>query len=113
MTDNAPQSRILVMTDRDDADGTVWRAVVLYADGSLAIQGYDTGPAVQRTFGTDEYEFVRELSTAETDQLGVLLDISGDADLLAVIEERFAGTSDLERFLAQHGPPGTLTAWNR
>ena len=106
-------SKILLMTDTEDEDGTTWRAVVLYADGCLAVQGFDTGPGVQRVYGADQHEFARDLSVAETNRVRDLLGVVDGDDLLAVIDQRFTDTSQFEKFLMTEGVPGTLIDSNR
>lgn len=106
-----PTSSILVLADTADDDGTMWRAIVLYADDCLAIQGYDTGAGVQRAHGADDYEFARELSPGETDRLRGLLGIGGGNDLLAALGKRFATAAEIEEFLVDRGIPGDFSAW--
>lgn len=108
-----PTSSILVMTDTEDDDGTMWRAVVLYSDGCLAIQGFDTGPGVQRAFGTDEYEFARDLSSTEVARFRSLLGIGEGDDLLGAIRERFGTTAELDEYLSDNGMPGSFGEWKR
>ncbi|HET8930126.1 MAG TPA: hypothetical protein VFN21_05655 [Acidimicrobiales bacterium] len=106
-------SRILVFTDTEVAEGTMWRAVVHYADGSLAIQGFDTGPGVQHDHGPTEFEFARELSPAETDRLGALLGMADGDDLLVELGRRFTTTAEFEDYLKNEGVSGTFTEWRR
>jgi hypothetical protein len=103
----------LVMTDKNDEDGSMWRAVHLTGDGELAIIGLDRGPGVQRAFGVDEYEFTRMLSLAETESLRQLLGVESGASLLAAIGARFEDTFDLENFVKEHGIPGQFANWMR
>ncbi len=106
-----PTSRILVLRDTEDDDGTMWRAVVHYADGCLAIQGFDTGPGVQRVHDADGHEFARDLSAAETGRLRELLGVVDGGDLLSAIEQRFTTTAELEEYLDDAGIAGTFAEW--
>jgi hypothetical protein len=108
--DLLPARQTLVMTSTHDEDGLVHRAVHLEPDGSLAIVGHDIGPGVERILGLEEYEFRRSLAPEQTEQLRDLLDARG-ADLLAVIEQRFANTAELERFIAEHDLSGSFWNW--
>lgn len=101
----------LVMARRTDADGSVWRAVHLTGDGRLVVEGHDLGPGVERILGCREYEFRRTLTATQSATLRDLLGLTGDADLLAAVERRFAATHELERFLVDHGIPGAF--WSR
>lgn len=94
-----------------DEDGTVWRAVRLYGDGSLAVLGHDIGPGVEEFFGCREYEFARTWSTAQTAALRRLLGLPRRGDLLAAVQGRFGSTDELSRFVEAHGITGTF--WNR
>jgi hypothetical protein len=106
-----PTSRILVLRDTEDDDGSVWRAVVHYADGCLAIQGFDTGAGVRRVHDADGHEFARDLSAAETARLRVLLGVAEGDDLLAAIAQRFTTTAELSEYLNEAGIPGTYAEW--
>lgn len=101
----------LVMQSDTDEDGTVWRAVRLYGDGSLAVLGHDIGPGVEEFFGCREYEFARTWSTAQTAALRRLLGLPRRGDLLAAVQGRFGSTDELSRFVEAHGITGTF--WNR
>jgi hypothetical protein len=102
-------STILVFTDTEVADGTTWRAVVLYADGCLSVQGFDTRPGAPGEPGGEQHEFARNLSPAETDRLRGLLGLADGDDLLAEIGRRFTTTAELEDYLQNEGVPGTFT----
>jgi len=105
-----PTEQRLVLTDVNDADGTMWRAVALTDDGGLAILGHDLGPAVE-VLGGSEYEFERRLCAAEVTTLRELLTVPPEGDLLAAIGDRFASTRDLEAFAKDHGIAGEF--WSR
>jgi hypothetical protein len=111
MNTEGESSKILVMRDTEDDDGTMWRAVVHYVDGCLAIQGFDTGPGVRRVHGDDGYEFARDLSAAETARLRGLLGVADGDDLLAAIGQRFTTTAELEEYLDDAGIAGTFAEW--
>lgn len=96
------------MTDLRDARGTMWRALHLYPDGGLAIEGHDLGAAVEEVFGYGEYEFERRLSPAETTRVRGLLGLAPGDDLLDALAGRFRTTRDVEDFLAGNGIAGDL-----
>jgi hypothetical protein len=100
----------LVMTEIRDADGLMRRSVHITADGRLQIEGHDLGAAVERTFGSREYEFERSLSAAETTRLAELLAVPVD-ELLPAIESAFDTTHVLEKYLEEHGIAGKF--WSR
>jgi hypothetical protein len=105
------QPRTVVLADVRDENGTVWRAVTLNEDGSLAISGHDLGRGVERFFGCGEYEFERLLSAPAVKALYELLTVPADADLLAAIADRFPSGSGLEAFVRDHGIESQF--WNR
>lgn len=107
------ESRVLVLQTTDDAGDTCWQAVVLYAEGSLSVQRYATGPAVRQRFGVDEYEQARDLSVAESDRVRVLLEVGDTEDLLAVIGERFGTTQAFGAFLDRAGIDGSESTMTR
>lgn len=109
--DKRVDRRRLVMTDVEDARGTMWRAVTLTDDGCLLIQGHDLGAGVEQIFESREYEFERRISAAEVLALRRLLDVAGDGDLLTAIERRFKSSHDLETFVVRHGLEGEF--WSR
>lgn len=98
-----------MFTDTEVADGTMWRAVVHYADGCLAVQGFDTRSAAPGEHGVEQHEFARNLSPAETDRLRGLLGVADGDDLLAELGRRFTTTAELEEYLKDEGVPGTFT----
>jgi hypothetical protein len=100
----------LVLTHVRDADGTMWRAVHLTADGRLLIEGHDLGAGVEKIFGTREYEFERSLSVEETSRLGELLEVAVP-EILGAVERRFGSTHLLEEYLEEHDIAGEL--WSR
>lgn len=102
-------SQIRVMCDTDGTEGTMWRAVVLFADGTLAVQRYDTGAFARRRSSGQGHESARELSRGETDRVRDLLGVDPDGDLLEAIGLRFISTDELEAFLICHGLVGTVT----
>jgi hypothetical protein len=53
------EDRTLVMVDKRNEDGRTCRAVTLSKDGKLMIEGRDVEPGVERTWGTQAYEFER------------------------------------------------------
>jgi hypothetical protein len=105
------QEKTVVVTDTQDEQGSMWRAIRLDRKGSLAIVGHDAGSGVEESFGRREYEFVRQLTKRETAQLRRLLGVGRRGDLLASIRERFPETHELESFIKDHGISGTF--WNR
>ncbi|MCH5642284.1 hypothetical protein [Gordonia sp. ABSL49_1] len=100
--------RSLVLTNRHDSDGTVFRVIELDDNGALRIEGHDIGRGVERFFGHDEYEFTRTFSTEDTTRLRTLLGLNADDDLLTTIAQRFGDTPTLEQFLTDSGIEGTL-----
>lgn len=100
----------LVMAEVRDADGLMRRSVHLTTDGRLQIEGHDLGAAVERAFGSREYEFQRSLDTAETRRLAELLGVAVDG-LLPAVEAAFDTTHALEEYLEAHGIAGEF--WSR
>lgn len=101
----------ITLTDSLDEDGYVVRRVQLNRDGSLALEGWDSGPGVERYFGQSEYEFSRVYSAADTVELAKLLGCSSEQSLLNVIRERFRSHTEIEDFAAEHGIRGEF--WSR
>jgi hypothetical protein len=90
-----------VFAERTDADGRYFRAVHFNEDGSLTIEGHDTGPGVEMVFGdgVTEYEFERSVEAAEVVKLREVLGVGAEIPLLAVLRKKFATTSALEDYL--------------
>lgn len=105
---NKRTSSVLVLVDRADDDGSTWRAVVWFHDGTLAIQGYDTTTVVPGGEPVAVHEFARTLDADQTEQLRALLG-AVDGDLLVAIERRFRTTDALEAYLDEVGLTGTRT----
>jgi hypothetical protein len=101
----------LIMTDVQDADGTMRRSVTLTDDGGLVIRGHDLGPGIERIFGCREYEFERRLSPEDVGTLRDLLALRSNGDVLATIRERFVSTHELEAYVEEHDIAGMF--WNR
>ena len=54
---------VILLQEQNGADSrTIWAS--LLPDDSLKISGQDLGPAVERFFGTDEYEFAHTIPPA-------------------------------------------------
>lgn len=71
-------------------------------DGTLVIIGHDMGPEVERFWGCREYEFERTVDPAGVRRLRSVAEL-GEGPLVAALRARFAGTGEIERFLAEHG----------
>jgi hypothetical protein len=98
--------RTLVMLNKRDEDGSMWRAVALHKDGSLMIEGRDVGPGVDRAWGSQAYEFERHYTADEVATLATLLDVPDGGDLLDAIGARFSTTTELEELFSDHGIRG-------
>lgn len=101
----------LVFRDQRDGAGVSWRWVSLLDDGGLEVSGQDLGVDVQRFWGSGEYEFSRRLTSADVTRLCELLGGVARRELLAKIEDTFADTGALERFLELNEIPGKF--WSR
>jgi hypothetical protein len=89
--------------ERHDEGGDSERTVTLVPGGSLTIEGYDTGPAVEVFFHHDDYEFHRTVPPKGVARLREALGVAADGDLLAAIGQRFSWTHELDNFLDELG----------
>jgi hypothetical protein len=111
-----PESWRLTLDHRDDDQGLYRRTLTLREDGSLVLEGHDLGQGVSNVFGEglNEYEFARTVAADQVDELRRLLGVSGDDDLRATLEDRFArrgGSHAFEQFLEANGVASEF--WNR
>jgi hypothetical protein len=103
----------LVLLDRHDSEGSMYRALHLDDDGSLVIEGQDLGDGVAAVFGADlrEYEFERRLDAPAVIRLRGVLGIGTDEALLPALAARVDSSHALERVIAAHDIPSTF--WSR
>jgi hypothetical protein len=98
-----------------DADGVRRLDVILRDDGSLVIDGQDLGRGVESFWGEGltEYEWTRTIEKEHVPQLVAALGGGPGADVLALIEESFAGdkAAGLEQLLEQAAIP--FKSWSR
>jgi hypothetical protein len=97
--------------DREDEGGRQSRTVTVDADGSLTIDGYDIGPAVEAFFGHDDYEFHRTVPAEGVARLRAALGVAADGDLLAALQERFTWTTQIEALLGELGVESEFWSW--
>ena len=93
-----------------DDRGTVRRSLSLRSDGGLELTGHDMGGGVESAFGFSEYEFVRTLNAEAVKQLTTKAGL-GSGPLLLAIRDRFATSTDLEKYLAEQEIESTF--WSR
>jgi hypothetical protein len=109
------EGRRVTLRRERDADGLRRLDVVLRDDGSLVIEGQDLGAGVERFWGAGltEYEWTRTVEREHVPRLAAALGGGPDADVLALIEEAFAGekAAGLEALLEQEGIP--FQSWSR
>lgn len=75
-----------LVDERSGADSRrIWAS--LDADGSLMISGQDIGPAVERFFGADEYEFAHTVPVAHLRHFFSLLGLESFENPLDAIKQ--------------------------
>ena len=97
-------TRNLMVSTTNDERGYAQREISLEDDGSVVIRGHDLGAGVSNSFGSGstEYEFLRTIRPPAVAKLmGIIGADSGT--ILDDLRHRFASTSALEAFLAEHG----------
>lgn len=77
------------------------------ADGSVVVAGQDVGPRVEQIWGDSDYEYWLTIGAGDVLGLARAFDTSPEPQALlealraAYEQERFRGTSDLQRWLAE------------
>lgn len=72
---------VILLREQNGADSRTISASLL-PDNSLKISGHDLGPAVERFFGSDEYEFAH---TIPTDYVHPFLELLGATEVTDVL----------------------------
>jgi hypothetical protein len=82
-------------------------------DGNLHIDGQDLGPLTAVVSGDGEYEWFRTIRAEELPLLRVILGCDPGADVLEVLEARYAGSEsyELERLIRVSEIPSELHTW--
>ena len=79
-------TEVVLVNERSGADSRrIWAS--LNAEGSLVISGQDIGPAVERIFGSDEYEFSHTISAACLEEFFAILGLANFEDVLGAIRQ--------------------------
>ena len=87
-------TEVVLVDERSGADSRrIWAS--LNADGSLMISGQDIGPAVERFFGADEYEFAHTIPAAYLKPFFALLGVNDFEDALDAV--RKFGSHDYDK----------------
>lgn len=76
---------VVLLQEKDGADSrTIWAS--LLPDDSLKISGQDLGPAVERFFGADEYEFAHTIPSEYVHPFLELLGATEVKDVLGALK---------------------------
>ena len=94
-------------------DGTRSLVAALADSGDLTIDGHDVGPGVERTLGSDEYEWRSTIRAEHIPALVHLFGGSAGEDILDLLARRFTGDAsyDLEAALTASGVPVERSTW--
>jgi hypothetical protein len=105
------ESRITVLRDVRDDQGTRYLGASLTAEGDLVIEGQDRGAGVERIFGVREYEWAWTIRAGNVPAL--LRALGSSSDVLSTLSGRFSGdkAAGLKTFLDSHGIPHET--WSR
>jgi hypothetical protein len=92
----------VVLRDIRDDGGTRWLAASITDDGDVLVEGCDRGAAVERLFGSREYEWSWTIPSAHLARLRDALSC-GD-DVLEGLQASFSGdaAAGLKAFLEHH-----------
>lgn len=104
----------VILRNTQDEGGSRYLSAEIRDNGDLVIQGRDTGPEVERFFGSTEYEWTW---TIRANHLSTLIQALGgkprESEILPLLKAQFSEphAAELQGFLEQHQIP--FEFWSR